>query len=777
MSKKVEAPQPALNSALYLSLLAHESAMTGLDVHAAASSDLAKVFWDSGEQLAAIRILSEICQRKDLDKQDIPVSRARMLADLVGLTSSHENTANIEKQGHYSAEARLENPEKIIDRYLVPAIKDLKGKSDGPVSGKVFHEFASFCDRRLQNPDDFADFARVEKLRHRKEQELQNLDRMMSTADGKKMDALQYHYKKALPWFRLDDQEYQRLKKIRERLVYQSLENYLLALKACDDYDNDVLRFCALWLDQSDSENANSAVGSKIADVPSHKFAPLMNQLSSRLLDTKDQFQPLLSDLITRICREHPYHSMYQIFAASKAKHGREDTAMLRHAAAGKLAERFQRDHTTAPVWIAIHNTSIAYIKFANDKVEEKKQGKIPIRSLPNGPKMEIEALKVTTKLPPPTMKIALRPDRDYSDIPRIAKFEPNFSVASGVSAPKIVTIVGSDGKRYKQLFKGGNDDLRQDAIMEQVFEQVSNLLKDHRTTRQRNLGIRTYKVLPLHTNAGIIEFVQNTLPLHDYLLPAHARYNPKDMKASQCRKVISDAQNRSTEQRIQSYRRVTDKFSPVMRYFFLERFPNPDEWFVKRLAYSRSTAAISILGHVLGLGDRHGHNILLDETTGEVVHIDLGVAFETGRVLPVPEVVPFRLTRDLVDAMGITATEGVFRRCCNFTLEALRAESYSIMTILDVLRYDPLYSWSISPVRVKRMQESQNDGAAEPTAALGTRKQDVDGPSEADRALTVVEKKLGKSLSVEATVNELIRQATDERNLAVLYCGWAAYA
>jgi ataxia telangiectasia mutated family protein len=308
---------------------------------------------------------------------------------------------------------------------------------------------------------------------------------------------------------------------------------------------------------------------------------------------------------------------------------------------------------------------------------------------------------------------------------------------------------------------------------MEQVFEQVSNLLQDHRDTRQRNLGIRTYKVLPLTANAGIIEFVQNTIPLHDYLLPAHPKYYPKDLKPNACRKAISDAQSHSIEARVKAYRQVTDKFHPVLRYFFIENFTNPDEWFEKRLAYSRSTAAISILGHVLGLGDRHGHNILLDERTGEVVHIDLGVAFEQGRVLPVPEVVPFRLTRDLVDGMGITKTEGVFRRCCEFTLEALRLESYSMMTILDVLRYDPLYSWAISPVRMKRIQDAAEDAPAAIPGGMETGKsRGANEPSEADRALTVVEKKLGKSLSVTATVNELIQQASDERNLAVLYCG-----
>ena len=279
---------------------------------------------------------------------------------------------------------------------------------------------------------------------------------------------------------------------------------------------------------------------------------------------------------------------------------------------------------------------------------------------------------------------------------------------------------------------------------------------------------------------SGIIEFVLDTIPLHDYLIPAHQRHFPGDLKTNACRKSISDAQNKPVEARIKVFRQVMDRFHPVMRYFFMERFENPDDWFEKRLAYTRSTAAISILGYVLGLGDRHGHNILLDEKTGEVIHIDLGIAFEQGRVLPVPEVVPFRLTRDLVDGMGITKTHGVFQRCCEFTLEALRSESYTIMTILDVLRYDPLYSWSMSPVRLKKLQKAQDDGqaaAAEADDEAGPNGKKESEPGEADRALTVVAKKLSKSLSVTATVNELIQQATDVRNLAVLFCGWAAYA
>ncbi|KAJ0425430.1 hypothetical protein BJY00DRAFT_308175 [Aspergillus carlsbadensis] len=753
--------QASLKSAVYLSNLSDQCVSLGLNVEGAAKFDLANVLWDQGEMAPSIQILQQLRDRNDLHKQAIPISRAELLVTL----------------GHHIAEARLEKPEAIIQNYLTPAVKELKGRSEAEEAGRVYHGFAMFCDQQLQNPDGLEDFARVEQLRNRKEKEVLALDEMLKSAEGKERDNLKFHRSKTKQWFDLDDREYQRLKRSREAFLQQCLENYLVCLKESERYNNDVLRFCALWLAQSHSEIANKAVSKYLSDVPSRKFASLMNQLTSRLLDVSDSFQGMLSALVYRICCEHPFHGMYQIFASSKSRGGKDQSALSRNRAATKLAETLRSDKHVGQLWVAVHNANINYVRFAVERLDDKlKHGaKVALKKLPTGERLEQDA--ANQRLPPPTMKIEIRVNCDYSDLPKLTKYQPEFTVASGVSAPKIVTAVASNGERYKQLFKGGNDDLRQDAIMEQVFEQVSSLLKDHQATRQRNLGIRAYKVLPLTSNAGIIEFVPHTIPLNDYLMPAHQRYYPKDMKTNACRKYIADVQTRSFEQRVRTYRQVTEHFHPVLRYFFMEKFNNPDDWFRRRLSYTQSTAAISMLGHVLGLGDRHGHNILLDERTGEVVHIDLGVAFEQGRVLPVPEVVPFRLTRDLVDGMGITKTEGVFRRCCEFTLEALRQESYSIMTILDVLRYDPLYSWTVSPLRMKKMQE-QDAGDGPPVLPGSTAEsRSTNEPSEADRALTVVAKKLSKTLSVTATVNELIQQATDEKNLAVLYCGWAAYA
>jgi serine-protein kinase ATM len=62
--------------------------------------------------------------------------------------------------------------------------------------------------------------------------------------------------------------------------------------------------------------------------------------------------------------------------------------------------------------------------------------------------------------------------------------------------------------------------------------------------------------------------------------------------------------------------------------------------------------------------------------------------------MLPVPETVPFRLTRDLVDGLGIAGSDGPFLRGSTFALTVFRQEEETILTFLDVLKHDPLYNW-----------------------------------------------------------------------------------
>jgi hypothetical protein len=71
-----------------------------------------------------------------------------------------------------------------------------------------------------------------------------------------------------------------------------------------------------------------------------------------------------------------------------------------------------------------------------------------------------------------------------------------------------------------------------------------------------------------------------------------------------------------------------------AFRFFFLEYFKSSMEaWHTARTLYTRSCAVNSIVGHILGIGDRHTSNILVHTKTGEVVHIDFGIVFEQGKV------------------------------------------------------------------------------------------------------------------------------------------------
>ena len=57
--------------------------------------------------------------------------------------------------------------------------------------------------------------------------------------------------------------------------------------------------------------------------------------------------------------------------------------------------------------------------------------------------------------------------------------------------------------------------------------------------------------------------------------------------------------------------------------------------------------------------GDRHGENILFDSMNGDTLHVDWNCIFDKGKTFEVPEKVPFRLTQNIVDGLGVTGVEG----------------------------------------------------------------------------------------------------------------------
>ena len=98
-------------------------------------------------------------------------------------------------------------------------------------------------------------------------------------------------------------------------------------------------------------------------------------------------------------------------------------------------------------------------------------------------------------------------------------------------------------------------------------------------------------------------------------------------------------------ETHTQIWQYVKDDIKPVLGTWMADHFPSPDIWYEARINFIRSTAIWSMIGYVIGLGDRHGDNILIHMHTGEVTHVDFDCIFEKGAKLKIPEIVPFRLT------------------------------------------------------------------------------------------------------------------------------------
>lgn len=210
----------------------------------------------------------------------------------------------------------------------------------------------------------------------------------------------------------------------------------------------------------------------------------------------------------------------------------------------------------------------------------------------------------------------------------------------------------------------------------------------------------------------------------------------------------------------------------PVFHEWFLRTFPDPTSWYSSRSAYCRSTAVMSMVGYILGLGDRHGENILFDSLTGECVHVDFNCLFNKGETFEVPEIVPFRLTHNMVNGMGPMGTEGLFRRACEVTMRLMRDQREPLMSVLKTFLHDPLVEWS-KPVK------GHSKAALNETGEVVNEKAKTHVLDIEQRLRGVIKTRnrvTGLPLSIEGHVHYLIQEATDENLLCQMYLGWTPY-
>lgn len=348
-----------------------------------------------------------------------------------------------------------------------------------------------------------------------------------------------------------------------------------------------------------------------------------------------------------------------------------------------------------------------------------------------------------------------------------IDTFGANVIVLPTKTKPKKLDMRGTDGKKYSYLFKG-LEDLHLDERVMQLLTTTNGLLSENGATALRGMKSRTYAVIPLSDHSGMIQWVNDATPFFALFKKWQKREsaahmlltNDKPNEAHMHSLLQRPTENftakvatilKSAGLRVTANRKHWPK--EVLKQVYLELVKetpgdllekeiyysssSATEWYKKSTSFARSLAVTSMIGYIIGLGDRHLDNMLIDFRSGEIIHIDYNVCFEKGSRLRVPELVPYRLTQNLYGALGITGVDGQFKTAAEETLRVLRKHKEVLVTLLDAFVYDPLVDWESEAVETgyrqimelqtnlglvaTRITEKQADNEKEKSLILGS--------------------------------------------------------
>lgn len=303
-----------------------------------------------------------------------------------------------------------------------------------------------------------------------------------------------------------------------------------------------------------------------------------------------------------------------------------------------------------------------------------------------------------------------------------ILSFSSMLGVLASKQLPKQITMHCSDEKEYTFLVKGG-EDLRLDQRIEQLFDVMNQILHADPRCRDRNLVTKTYKVIPMTQEIGIIEWLHDTSTLKSMIenrlqkddrcvdLASNKRqklqlFNTtaaklyetfllKQRGASFCAKVIAP-QSAEVESSFENVQALIP--GDLLRRQLFDISASFESFLSVRDEFAKSLAVFSACSYILGIGDRHLDNFLLDLRTGAVIGIDFGVSFGAGAsALPVPELIPFRYTRQMDFVFQPYDGSNLLTQDMQAVFGALRDKKQVIESVLNVFLHEPLLDWQKS--------------------------------------------------------------------------------
>uniref|UniRef100_F6W6L3 DNA-dependent protein kinase catalytic subunit n=1 Tax=Monodelphis domestica TaxID=13616 RepID=F6W6L3_MONDO len=265
----------------------------------------------------------------------------------------------------------------------------------------------------------------------------------------------------------------------------------------------------------------------------------------------------------------------------------------------------------------------------------------------------------------------------------KITGFDERVKVMASIRKPKRIIIRGNDEREYPFLVKGG-EDLRQDQRIEQLFEVMNIILSQDAACSQRNMRLKTYHVIPMTTRGP-------RAPQSEYITWLTKITGKQDVSAYMLMYKRANRTEAVTSHRNRESRVPAD----LLRRAFLRMSTTPEAFLALRAHFASSHALLCVSHWILGIGDRHLSNFMIHMETGGMVGIDFGHAFGSAtQFLPVPELMPFRLTRQFINLMLPMKETGLLYSVMVHALRAFRSDPGLLLSTMDVFVKEPSLDW-----------------------------------------------------------------------------------
>lgn len=471
-----------------------------------------------------------------------------------------------------------------------------------------------------------------------------------------------------------------------------------------------------------------------------------LTQLLSRV-EQPSELESTLFELIKIAVKHYPQQGMWYLMSVknSENKARREKYQLIVQTFDSKLKELAQKFEN-----VTTHLINLAQEKTGSAKTTTK------VFSADKLCRDLKDSFKNCDMLMPLSSTMILDPSSklSHSSRPTIVSMGDEITIFKSLQKPKKISLNSNEGRTYHFMCKL-DEDLRKDMRMMEFATFINRVFGRDRRSRERNLSIVTFIVVCLSEKSGLIEWVEYTCSFRSIIDKLKAASNIAGLDQQTLLKYYCDEKGKLTDAVINEKREnfvkyVLPAYPPVLHKWFLHNFPSPQGWFKSRLLFARSAAVWSMVGYILGIGDRHTENILLNQKTGGVVHVDFNCMFDKAKLLPCPEIVPFRLTQNMVDGFGVLGTDGSFTESSVIALTAMRDKKKKLLTLLQPFISDPLVEWKDNEAKVALV--------------------------EIDSRLSGLTQDKSRSQSPLCVVKNLISEATDYKNLALMYIGWTPH-